>query len=113
MRSTVNLMLGSNPKDKREENDYYATSPHAVEIALPTFEKIGLGGVNKAVWECACGEGHISKTLEKHGYKVYSTDLINRGYGEQQDFLEANKYNSFVGCDIITNPPLCISRAVC
>ena len=40
---SVNLMLGSNPKDPRETNDYYATNPHAVEIALPTFNKIGLG----------------------------------------------------------------------
>ena len=24
MKGTVNLMLGSNPKDKREENDFYA-----------------------------------------------------------------------------------------
>ena len=47
MKGTVNLMLGSNPKDKREENDFYATHPHAVEIALPTFEKIGLGGKKK------------------------------------------------------------------
>lgn len=103
-------MLGSNPKDKREENDYYATHPHAVEIALPTFEKIGLGGERKHIWECACGEGHISKTLEKHGYKVYSTDLINRGYGEQQDFLKATKHNSFVSCDIITNPPFALAE---
>ena len=49
MKGTVNLMLGSNPKDKREENDFYATHPHAVEIALPTFEKIGLGGKKKEV----------------------------------------------------------------
>ena len=38
------------------------------------------------VWECACGGGHLSKVLERHGYNVWSTDLVDRG-------------------DIITNPP--------
>ena len=107
---SVHLMLGSNPKDKREENDYYATNPHAVEIALPVFEKIGLGGSSKTVWECACGEGHISKTLEKNGYRVFSTDLIDRGYGRQQDFLETTKNNSLVSCDIVTNPPFALAE---
>lgn len=54
------------------------------------------------VWECACGEGHLSKVLERHGYDVLSTDLIYRGYGRQEDFLKAE--GGFDG-DIITNPP--------
>ena len=54
------------------------------------------------VWECACGEGHLSKVLEKHGYDVESTDLIYRGYGRQKDFLKTE--GGFDG-DIITNPP--------
>lgn len=33
------------------------------------------------VWECACGEGHLSKVLKNRGYEVLSTDLIDRGYG--------------------------------
>ena len=55
------------------------------------------------IWECACGEGHLSERLEEHGYNVLSTDLINRGYGRGEvDFLKQT-YN-FKG-DIITNPP--------
>lgn len=44
------------------------------------------------VWECACGEGHISKVLESHGYDVVSTDLVYRGYGRLNpcDFLLEN-----------------------
>lgn len=60
------------------------------------------------IWEPACGEGHISKVLEEHGYKVMSTDLVDRGYGEGNiDFLKITEkerkahYNG----DIITNPP--------
>ena len=81
-----------------EPNDYYATEPKAVELLLEqeTFHPY--------VWECACGEGHISKVLEAHGYKVRSTDLIGRGYGEGGiDFFKEGKPT--MPMDIITNPP--------
>lgn len=81
----------------REENDYYATDPRAMEDLLKheTF--------SKNIWEPACGEGNLSKVLEKHGYNVFSTDLIDRGYQDEIiDFLQSNiKFNG----DIITNPP--------
>lgn len=57
------------------------------------------------VWECACGEGHLSKVLEANGFEVISTDLIYRGFGDPEplDFLK-NTLENFEG-DIITNPP--------
>ena len=60
---------------------------------------------SNTVWECACGEGHLAKVLEEHGFEVISTDLIYRGYGEPKpmDFLE-ECFEKFEG-DIITNPP--------
>ena len=62
--------------DKREQNDYYATDPIAVEKLLEceTF--------SNTIWEPACGEGHISKTLVDSGYAVLSTDIVDRGYGD-------------------------------
>lgn len=48
-----------------------------------------------------CGQGHIAKVLKSHGYNVYSSDLIDRGYGQVQDFFKIEKVNG----DIITNPP--------
>ena len=82
---------------ERETNDYYATEPKALELLLD-IEKF-----NKNVWECACGEGHLSEVLKKRGYIVRSTDLIDRGYGQGGvDFLEVKE--KFDG-DIITNPP--------
>ena len=93
------LMLGVNPNTEREKNDFYATNPKAMEIALPLLQTLGL---NKNLWECACGKGHLSKVLENHGYNVKSTDLIDRGYGTQLDFLKCTE--KFDG-DIITNPP--------
>jgi hypothetical protein len=58
---------------------------------------------NFPVWECACGEGHLSKAMENKGIIVYSSDLINRGYGNQYNFLNTDN-KEFKG-HIITNPP--------
>lgn len=83
---------------ERPENDYYAIEPKAMEVLLE-YETF-----SPTIWECACGEGHISKVLEKAGYNVFSTDLVYRGYGEKEplDFLKST--GNFNG-DIITNPP--------
>ena len=83
----------------REEHDYYATDPIALELLL---EKEAF---SKRVWECACGEGHLSRVLEAHGYDVTSTDLVDRGYGEGGvDFLDLTA-NQPLELDIVTNPP--------
>ena len=62
-------------KEEREEHDYYATDPMAVKWLIKLEE------LNKNIWECACGEGHLSKVLEANNFNVKSTDLIDRGYG--------------------------------
>lgn len=80
---------------EREQNDYYATEPKATELLLEV-EKF-----SAKILEPACGEGHMSEVLKKHGYNVLSYDLIDRGYGQQADFMEAKKWDG----DIITNPP--------
>lgn len=97
----VRLGATNHSLGKREINDYYATEPSAVEMLCEkeTF--------NKNIWECACGQGHISKVLIQRGYNVKSTDLIDRGYGIGGiDFLKETQI--FDG-DIITNPPYKIS----
>lgn len=76
------LMLGVNPNAIREKNDFYATNPHALEIAMPVFKNI----LHKNVWECACGQGHLSEVLKSNKYNVKSTDLIDRGYGGYKTF---------------------------
>ncbi len=81
---------------EREKNDYYATEPKAVELLLEQ-EKF-----SPFVWECACGEGHMSEVLKQHGYNVFSSDLIDRGYGKGNvDFFDCVENER----DIITNPP--------
>jgi hypothetical protein len=92
-------MLAVNPKAEREENDFYATDSFAVLKMAEKFKELG---ICKNVWECACGKGHLAKPLIELGYNVLSTDLVNRGYGNQENFLSSNR--EWDG-DIITNPP--------
>lgn len=84
---------------ERAELDYYATDPAAVVALLEREEFDG------PIWEPACGGGHISEQLINCGFRVRSTDIVNRGYFRQNetfDFLEEDRV--FYG-DIITNPP--------
>lgn len=91
------LAASSHAKGVREVNDYYATDPIAMNILLE------VENFSNNIWECACGEGHLSTVLVENGYNVKSTDLIDRGYGEGcVDFLN---YNGTFEGDIITNPP--------
>ena len=97
---SVRATLGARnyAQNEREQNDYYATEPKAVELLLEQED------FAPYIWEPACGEGHISEVLQEHGYDVHSTDLIDRGYGKGNvDFLKSEESN--VNMDIITNPP--------
>lgn len=87
-------------KYPREENDYYATDPLAVTL----LDKHDLLDKDVTYWECACGDGALSKELMRLGYTVSkNTDLFDRGYGEiGVDFLECT--DVFDG-NILTNPP--------
>lgn len=88
--------------EERELNDYYATEPRAVELLLE--QEV----FSPQIWECACGEGHISEVLTRSGYKVKSSDIIDRGYPGTEiiDFLTVTPEDTDgIPRDIITNPP--------
>lgn len=86
---------------ERENFDYYATDPDAVEKLLEKEDFCHY------IFEPACGGGHIAEVLKKHGFNVICNDIVNRGYEHQVaegDFLlmDLKARNSY---DIITNPP--------
>ena len=97
------LGASNHTDNEREANDYYATEPKAVEILLEQEH------FSPYVWECACGEGHISKVLTTAGYKVRNSDIVDRGLigAEIIDFLKVSKEDIKFDAprDIITNPP--------
>lgn len=99
----VTLGASNHSEGERQENDYYATDPHALEIFLDKLKEDGIE-LHNQIWECACGEGNLSEVLKNKGYDVLSTDLIDRGYGiGNKDFLETS--NIDIKADILTNPP--------
>ena len=102
-RSVVGPLGASNHSDtERETNDFYATDPKAAEWLIK------LEDLDHNIYEPACGQGHISKVLEAHGFNVKSTDLIDRGYGVGGiDFL---KYQDTFDGDIVTNPPYSLAQ---
>lgn len=92
----------SHCNEERAEQDYYATSPEAIDglvqmITLPDH-----------IWEPACGAGHLSKRLIELGYKVTSTDIVDRGFCDKiVDFLTFPLLYDITwqyDC-ILTNPP--------
>lgn len=80
------------------EHGFYPTTPRFAR-ALVELEDFPDG-----VWECACGEGDLSKVLAGYGgVDVVSTDLVDRGFGQGGvDFLKTKKLRRK---DIATNPP--------
>lgn len=95
MSSLKDIYLTGSSEKTREVNDFYATPKHATE-ALLKLEKF-----DGVIWECACGDGAISKILKENGYKVISSDLIDRGYGISINFLLTEDTVQ----NIVTNPP--------
>lgn len=98
--TTYNLNGGFKPTMKRFADlsgpDYFPT-PRWATFALMDNEKF-----SGEVWECACGDGAMSRVIEATGKKVVSTDLYERGYGVSgHDFLLATKSAP----NIVTNPP--------
>ena len=96
MKTTTLSYIGHNKNDDRFENDFYATPLDAIEDLIK-YEKF-----DGKIWECACGNGAMSKVMKDNGYEVYSSDLIDRGYGETGiDFLKSDmKFDN-----IINNTP--------
>ena len=92
--------VGHNSNKNRVKNDFYPTPPEATQALLDREKFTG------NVYECACGNGALSEVLIENGYDVFSSDLIDRGYGKTGvDFLKSNKKFD----NIITNPPFNLS----
>ena len=91
------LGASNHTDEERQKEDFYATDPVAAELLLNVCE------FSPKVWEPACGEKHLARVFEKHGYQVRSSDIIDRCGNEVYDFLSMD--NTDWDGDIITNPP--------
>lgn len=94
-------LAGGLPSRGREEHDFYATNPRAVEILLRT----GLFSDTQYVLEPCVGMGHIANVLLDAGMDVTACDIVDRGFDGTvvTDFLSIPKQPRFDA--VITNPP--------
>ena len=99
----VTLGASSHSLRERASRDYYATPPRAIEAVLSYLNK------DIPIWECACGEGHLSIRLKELGYRVRESDIIVRSHPcEEKDFLWMEEH-AWDG-DILTNPPFAMAK---
>lgn len=101
--AAVKRQVGDDPEGKRERHaeDFYRTGEIATRALLAVERFPG------TAWECACGDGAMSRVLERESAgttHVLSTDLVDRGYGTPGlDFLRCP---AAIGIDhVVTNPP--------
>ena len=101
--SVFKTLGASNHTDKeRETDDFYATHPKAID-ALLAYDGLQLP---KHIWEPSCGIGCLSKRLIEKGYDVFSSDLVDRGYGTGgMNFFEQTSLPDENTECILTNPP--------
>src|ERR1700730_18517224 len=97
--STYNLNGGFKPTMKRFADlggaDFFPTP------AWATFALVENERFSGDVWECACGDGAMSRVLEQASRSVFSSDLYPRGYGNVGlDFLDPARSAD----NIVTNP---------
>src|SRR6202008_3332453 len=97
---TYNLNGGFKPTMKRFADlsgpDFFPT-PRWATFALIDNEKF-----EGDIWECACGDGSMSRVLAETGRSIRSSDLYDRGFGEiGLDFLTPQ----WSADNIVTNPP--------
>ncbi|KAA3448859.1 hypothetical protein C7I87_19505 [Mesorhizobium sp. SARCC-RB16n] len=100
MDATYNLNGGFKPTMKRFADlagpDYFPTPAWATHALMENETFTG------EIWECACGDGAMSRVLETRGNPVRSSDLFDRGFGQSGiDFNTAKTPAD----NIVTNPP--------
>ncbi|SMH37463.1 hypothetical protein [Mesorhizobium australicum] len=100
MDATYHLNGGFKPTMKRFADlagpDYFPT-PAWATYALMDNERF-----EGEIWECACGDGAMSRILKTKGNVVRSSDLFDRGFGTIGiDFTTAQTPAD----NIVTNPP--------
>lgn len=115
------LATANHSLEDRANNDFYATSPEAINILLTHISL-----KNRVIWECAAGQGHLIKGLLDagvHPESIQATDLYiyqNKIIDFPITKLDFLKFHLCDSCDrrdsylmldgkdidvILTNPP--------
>lgn len=87
----------------RDALDYDPTPPSATAAFLAA-EGDRLREIGGPVWEPAVGGGHMAREIERHGFDVVGSDIVDRGWPG----TEVRPFYSYLTSPtdiIITNPP--------
>lgn len=99
-KSVFTTIGASNHSDKiRPAFDFYA-SPSSIITSLLQKHSIP----HLPIWECASGENNLVYPLEQVGYKVITSDIVERNapIDYVEDFLQTKELRAPI---ILTNPP--------
>lgn len=91
------------PRESRDPLDYDPTPPDATAAFL-AVEGQRMREIGGPVWEPAVGGGHMAHEIERHGFTVIGSDVVDRGWPgtKLQSFYDATKAPADI---IVTNPP--------
>lgn len=104
MATAAQIIGGAGKKTERDEHDFYATTPDAINALIHLLLGRKLIEPGAKIVEPCCGDGAISSPLEGAGFRVFSSDLIDRGYGHTGiDFRSYPPLEE--GTWVVTNPP--------
>lgn len=85
-----------------EGPDFYPTPPWGTRALLRYVEFTG------HILEPCCGDGAMAEVLKETGQEITASDIINRGYGSERDFLSIQEPQT----NIVTNPPFNIAETL-
>lgn len=104
MATAAQIIGGAGKDTERDEHDFYATTPDAIDALIHMLLGRKLIEPGAKIVEPCCGDGGCSKRLEHAGFRVLSTDLIDRGYGHPG--IDFRSYPALEeGTWVVTNPP--------
>lgn len=91
------------PVDTRDPLDFDPTPPDATAAFLAE-EAQHIRAHGNLVWETAVGAGHMAGVLAGHGFPVYGSDVVDRGWPgvDLRSFFDFREAPSPIQ---ITNPP--------
>lgn len=99
-KSVFTTIGASNHSDKiRPAFDFYA-SPSSIITSLLQKHSIP----HLPIWECAAGENNLVYPLKQAGYRVITSDIVERNapIDNVEDFLQTKELRAPI---ILTNPP--------
>lgn len=102
----------SSPNTKKnvstDPNDLYSTPKIALESFYEQFPEVF--DEFDVYYDPANGLGDIADYLKSIGKKVYTSDLVDYGFGDNlKDFLKVGKIHNSIDC-IIFNPPFTLTE---